>query len=374
MKQSFNANSGNGQSQDGFAGEQHHLSPELLYQAGLALTKGREWIAYNEMDYFLDNSNCFFFRDDSEASEFAANNISEFDCFKTINVKSLEDIIRQIPGEGINLITQTKNNVMNMENKQFIKDLVKGKGFGEELWPLIEQNIQEGKQAFSLPYKTEINNLNYKADLHFKKGSSGDMYFFNGYDATLTRSNGQELKHFFEIKKGLGMTKKESYNQLQGRAVLKKVKGEGENAETEWSRLNLNKKTSAGQFEKETWPGDKYDLKAAINKFAVIEMDGGDLEKDLLKSIERGNAQSATMDTGGEPLKVFLEANPEYKTINVYDNHFNLLKHDALPKRVQNDVKQQVEGQPKNAQGKAQKNDNRQNNAQRQGRGVRASH
>lgn len=354
-------------------GDMHAFSLELMNEVKKALSHGNSWMAYNEFEYLLDKTNCFFFKNDDQAFEFSQNNISDRDSFRVIQLTSPEDLLLKVPYDTNQLISSTKNNVMNMENKQFIKDLVKGKGFGEELWPLIEQNIQEGKQAFSLPYKTEINNLKYEANLHFKKGSSGDMYFFNGYDATLTRSNGQEMKQTFEIKKGLGMTKKESYNQLQGRAVLKKIKGEGENAEMEWSRLNLSKKKDNGQYPVETWPGEKYDLKAAINKFAVLEMDGGDLEKDLLKSIERGNAQSATMDTGGEPLKVFLEANPEYKTINVYDNHFNLLKHDDLPKRVQNDVKQQVDGQPKKAQTQAQKNGNRQNNGQRQGRGVRAS-
>ena len=38
------------------------------------------------------------------------------------------------------------------------------------------------------------------------------------------------------------------------------------------------------------------------------------------------------MDNNGEQVKVFLEANPKYKTLNVYDEHFKMLKHDDLPK------------------------------------------
>ncbi|HCL05589.1 MAG TPA: hypothetical protein DHW64_06345, partial [Chitinophagaceae bacterium] len=42
--------------------------------------------------------------------------------------------------------------------------------------------------------------------------------------------------------------------------------------------------------------------------------------------------QMATIDKDGEQIKVFLEANPKYKTINVYDEQFKMLKHDELPK------------------------------------------
>ena len=40
----------------------------------------------------------------------------------------------------------------------------------------------------------------------------------------------------------------------------------------------------------------------------------------------------ATIDKDGVQMKVFLEANPKYKTINVYDEQFKMLKHDELPK------------------------------------------
>ncbi len=245
-----------------------------------------------------------------------------------------------------------------MENLEFLKKIIKGKNFGEELYPALEKNIQEGVKSFQLPFKTEINKLAFEAKLNFNKASTSDMYFFNGYDATLTRSNGQEIKQSFEIKKGTGMTVKEAFNQLQGRAVLKNMKDENGEPFMEWSRLNFKKTDEKGNYLVERYNENRgYDLKEALSKFPVIELDGGDKEKDLLRSLERGNAQSATIDNNGEPIKVFFEANPEYKTVNVYDNHFKLLKHDDLPvvKRTQNDAKQDVAEQPKNSQQQAQK-------------------
>ncbi|WP_204319719.1 hypothetical protein, partial [Klebsiella pneumoniae] len=61
------------------------------------------------------------------------------------------------------------------------------------------------------------------------------------------------------------------------------------------------------------------------------ELDGGEKEKELMRSLERGNAQMATIDNKGEPMKIILEANPKYKTVNVYDEKFKMLKHHELP-------------------------------------------
>lgn len=355
------------------SGDLHSISPELVYEAGIALVKGREWVAYNEIEYKLDTSNTFFFKHRDEADEFADNNISDVDNFIVIRAKDIDDLLRQIPCDTNQFISSTKNNVMNMENLQFLKELLKGKGFGEELWPLLEKFIREGVQKFELTFKTEINNLPFEATLKFNKGKSGEMYFFNGYDAKLTRSNGQEMKQHFEIKKGLGMTVKEAYNQLQGRAVMKKLKGlDSTGADTEWSWLNFKKQDARGNYEVQTMPGDKFDLMAAVSKFAFLELDGGDKEKDFIRSIERGNAQSASLEKEEEPMKVFVEANPSYKTINVYDNHFTLLKHQDLPKSQR--PENSVAGDNKQQPATRQQQSNNQTNGKEKNRTPRVTH
>ena len=57
---------------------------------------------------------------------------------------------------------------------------------------------------------------------------------------------------------------------------------------------------------------------------------------ELVKSLEKGNLQAVTVENGGRQQKVFMEANPQYKTINLYDWQMNRLKKDNL---IQNQYK-----------------------------------
>lgn len=262
----------------------------------------------------------------------------------------------QIPGvlQGAYVVTKTnlqssiKSENMNMENLEFLKKLIKDKGFGEGLYPELEKNIQAQTKNFELAFTTQISNRPFEASLAFRKSDSSEMYFFNSYKASIEKTNGQKTEQNFQIKKGRGMTTREAYNQLQGRAVRKDVVNAKGEEYKEWKQLDFDKKDPYGNYAENKYnDGYGYDLRAAVAKFPVAELDGGDKEKDLIRSLERGNAQSATIDNNGEPMKVFLEANPKYKTVNVYDEHFKMLKHEELPmiqKPGEQSQQQAVEG------------------------------
>ncbi|MBN4669142.1 hypothetical protein HUS74_26585, partial [Pandoraea nosoerga] len=115
---------------------------------------------------------------------------------------------------------------------------------------------------------------------------------------------------------------------LQGRAVKKEYTTDAGVNKHEWKQLNFEKKDKNGNFEVNRFDENYgYDLRQAVAKFPVQELDGGEKEKELMRSLERGNAQMATIDNKGEPMKIILEANPKYKTVNVYDEKFKMLKH-----------------------------------------------
>jgi hypothetical protein len=170
------------------------------------------------------------------------------------------------------------------------------------------------------------------------------MYFFNRYKASIEKSNGEKIEQSFQITKGKGVTAKEAYNLLQGRAVKREMtnaKGEEYQA---WMQFDFDNKDEKGNFKVNKYTENYgYDLRESIARFPVFELDGGDKEKDLLRSLEKGNAQMATMDKDGEQIKVFLEANPKYKTINVYDEQFKMMKHEELPKVANGQRIQQVQ-------------------------------
>jgi len=45
-------------------------------------------------------------------------------------------------------------------------------------------------------------------------------------------------------------------------------------------------------------------------------------------SLQKGNVQSVTMTAGGRDQMFFLEANPQYKTVTVYDGHMKMLNKE----------------------------------------------
>lgn len=266
----------------------------------------------------------------------------------------------------------SNEHTMKKQPIEFLKDNVKFAGFGETLFPELEKNVAESKPEFQLHFQTQIGSRPYDATLYFKKGND-DRYFFNGYKASIELSNGMHREQYIEINNGKGIRAKEAYNLLQGRAIVDRkqlehlTKEEKEGlAVKPWLQLNFENKTRHG-FEIVRFPEDRgYDLKAAVGKFAVQELDGGEKEKEFLSSIERGNAQVATMEKDGKSQHFFIEANPGRKTVNVYDNGFVLQKHENLPKRVQ-PVAQETARE--NTQGNMQSNAQKTSKENKQGRG-----
>jgi len=342
---------------------EHPISNEVLDLARIALANGRQWMAYNHSLYLIEKGDVQFFSSKEDAQGFAINNLSDRDAFQVIHFRSPEDILRQIP-YGNQSILSLNQTTMNMENLQYLKDNIKYTGFGEALYPELEKNITAKKDEFQLHFTTQIGNRPFEAVLDFRKSNTSDMYFFNRYKASVERSNGEKISQSFPINKGKGVTAKEAYNLLQGRAVKKEMtnaKGEEYQA---WIQLDFDNKDEKGNFKLNKYNENYgYELRDSIAQFPVLELDGGEKEKDLIRSLEKGNAQSATIDKNGEQMKVFLEANPKYKTLNIYDEHFKMMKHDELPRveKAQSVSQGQAKGekndtlQQKEKQGKGQK-------------------
>lgn len=274
---------------------------------------------------------------------------------------------------------------MNDNNLAFLKDNLKYTGFGEALNEGLEKNIREGKPDFQLHFKTQIGSRPFEAVLDFKKGK-GDMYFYNGYKASVERANGQKVEQYIEIEKGKGIAGKEAFNLLQGRAIVDRQKMQGLDKDARealevkpWVELDFKKPTAKG-FELHPYSeGYGYNLKDAVNKFAVHEMDGGKNQAELIRSLEKGNAQSVTMTVNGKDEKFFIEANPSRKTINVYDSNFVMQKHEHLPKREQpvekatsQETAQANDKVNKQDRGHRQRNGQAQKNGRATGKGNRA--
>lgn len=224
---------------------------------------------------------------------------------------------------------QIKFETMNANNYDYLKDNIKYMGFGEKQNETLGELMKEGKESFQITFSTEINKKSFEAVLQFRKSDNSDMYFFNSYKATMERSNGEKVEQTFYLNKGKGVTAKEAFNLLDGRAVFKELTNKANEPYKAWIQLDFEAKDKHNNFEvKQFHENYGYDLKAAVAKFAVPELDGGEKEKSLLNSLQKGNVQAATIVANDESQKVFLEANPQYKTVTIYDGNMHRLSQE----------------------------------------------
>lgn len=222
-----------------------------------------------------------------------------------------------------------KNDLMNENNFDYLKSNIRNHGFGETLAPALEAQLQQGVAEFTLAYKTEVNKREMEATLYFKKSETTDMYFFNKYDTRLKNEKDETLSQTFYINNGWGVTLKEAYNLLNGRAVHKELTNKDDQKYTAWIQLDFSAKDKHGNYERKQYHANYgYDLKETLAAYPIKEMGK---EKDmemLLKSLERGNVQQVTVQSPTGDVKVFIEANPQYKSVNLYDHQLKRLNQE----------------------------------------------
>ncbi len=345
---------------------EHPISDEVLEVATIALFNGHKWMAYNNSLYLIDKADVLFFKNETEAKEFANDNISDRDNFSVIHFDSIQDILKKVPyGEWMNrkshdpdanglynrdgnaftdalienierqqlLNSQLKTNIMNNENFKYLTDNIKYMGFGENLTAVLEKNMNEGKADFQLQYQAEINKKSFEATLNFRKSDSTDMYFFNNYHASLERSNGDKMEQTFYLNKGKGITSKEAYNLLDGRAVHKDLVTKEGQPYKAWVQLDFNTKDKNNNFEvKQFHENYGFDLKATVEKFPITNLKDHEKEKELMQSLQKGNVQSVSIEKDGNTHKMFIEADPQYKKVNLYDSNMKLVDKESLQK------------------------------------------
>ena len=243
---------------------------------------------------------------------------------------------------------------MNNDNFQYLADNVKYLGFGENSKTEIEKNMNSGKPDFQLHVKTEINKKAFDATLNFRKSDSTDLYFLNNYHATLNKGNDEKLGQTFYLNKGKGVTAKEAYNLLDGRAVHKELSTkEGQNYKA-WIKLDTSVTDKNQNFEvKQFHENYGFNLKEAVSKFAIKEMSDPEKENVLLQSLQKGNLQSVTIEKEGNTSKMFIEADPQFKKVNMYDANLKPVIREALEQyqsakqEVKNNISQETENDKK---------------------------
>jgi hypothetical protein len=211
---------------------------------------------------------------------------------------------------------------MNQKNLDYLKEGLKYLGFGEGLNEKLTENIKQQKEQFQLKTVNEYgpDKVNYVLD--FKKGDQSDMYFFNKYTATFkANETSDEKSQAFYPKKNSGVTAKEAYNLLNGRAVNKDLTNQEGQPYNAWLQLDWSQKDNHGNHKfKMIHQAYGYDLEKELMKHPIRELGDPATKERLIQSLERGNLHQVTFQKIDREDKMFIEANPQFKTLNVYDD------------------------------------------------------
>ena len=335
----------------------HHLSDALFEPIYKAITSHHNWIAYRSDSYYLQKGDLLAFRSIEEARDFKIGAAFAGNAYRLIYATSVIATYRQIERGGAlrrqNNFQTFKSMFMNEKNFEYLRDSLKYTGFGDGLAEALKEQMKSGAPSFHLSFDAAINKKPFSAVLSFRKSDNSDMYFFNSYHAALQRSNGEVKDHVFYLNKGKGVTVKEAYNLLEGRAVYKELENKEGQKYHAWLQIDFGKRDKNNNHDMKQYHEQYgYDLKEALAKFPIRDMKEPDLRDILLSSLQKGNLQAAAFEKEGGFVRMFIEANPQYKSVNLYDSDLKRvpkeqLQHDTGTGK-ENEISQESKQENKN--------------------------
>ena len=128
-----------------------------------------------------------------------------------------------------------------------------------------------------------------------------------------------------------GITLKEGYNMLDGRAVHKTLTTKEDEKYIAWLQLDFKNTTESGNYKINQYHQNYgFDLDKTLSKYPIKELDNETYKANLIRSLERGNLQSATFQLNGKEERIYLTPNPNFKSLNAFDSNLNKIKLSDL--------------------------------------------
>ncbi len=233
---------------------------------------------------------------------------------------------------------------MNTQNLDYLKENLKFMGFGTSLHTELEKSMQSQQPEFQLKATASYHQSAVDYTLHFWKSEATGLYFFNKYDALYKHADSkQDKSQTFYLHKGSGITAKEAYNLLEGRAVYKELLNTEGQPYKAWLQLDMASKSPSGNHKlKQYHENYGYDLEKTLQRFYIKELQDPQQKEQLLYSLRKGNLHTVTALEEGYEVKRMIEASPQFKTINVYNEQRHHVMRETIQKQPVNLLRQQV--------------------------------
>ena len=216
------------------------------------------------------------------------------------------------------------------EEKNFnsLQDQLQRIGF-PDLSEKLKMLIEKGHEKFSLPLSYYINKkekINH--NLSFSKNAEGS-FEFEGYKSSLHNISVTEenRQHYFKNDPECNFKLHEVYNLLVGRSVQQNES---------WYQLDFNDRDAAGNYHlKEFRNGYGYDLEKALKAIPLKEIPNQFEIEKLKNTLKQGDRVPAVLIKNGKEDQFYMEANPQFNSLTIYDHHLRKVDITSLRTALQ---------------------------------------
>lgn len=133
----------------------------------------------------------------------------------------------------------------------------------------------------------------------------------------------EKRQQHFSMHNGYNINTTEAYNLLSGRCIQ---------SGGTWMQLDFNDKEAQGNFRiKQFHSNYGYDLDKVLQQLPLKELLNEEDAVRLKKALKNGSRISASFVKDGNEQRFYIEANPQLKSVNIYDEHSRKITlHTAL--------------------------------------------
>jgi hypothetical protein len=216
---------------------------------------------------------------------------------------------------------ERQTTISSDRNLSDLKEAVTKAGFEVDGSKLALQ-IKQGQREFSLPLSYYISeNQKMDINLSFAKDASG-AYRFEKYQAALTDTNKPQASKKQIFSSDDQISASQAQNLLSGRAIKIETFDINAGSKSKWIQLDFNDQDASGNHKLKEFHKDYgFDLQKAVSQLGVKEGLTAKDQQTLLDALSLGEKPQVTIMREGKEVQLSIEANPQYKTLNVYDEH-----------------------------------------------------
>ena len=243
---------------------------------------------------------------------------------------------------------------MNENNLEYLKKTLEGLGFGAKLNGLMGDAIRRELPAFSLGIETMRRPVDSKKmddprtdrlafTLNFNRSKQSDMYFLNDYTVLLNKKGEfKAVAQTLSLERDHRITAYQAHRLLSGMSLEKEVYLREKAAPGQepvraqektplWFSINLDVTDAFGNHPLRTFrPEYGYDLGEALAKYPLKGLNTPDKLGEAMKALRNGNYVDATLTLGRKNVPVSIAANPQMKTIDIYDKDMVEIRNETI--------------------------------------------